>query len=368
MSDEPTSATTTAKPEVMTQRRARHALPTGALDIAIDPDGQHVYTACMDGVYRVDAVDGQPQRLTQHASYVSGVVLDPARPALISAGYDGQLIWYDLRRGVVYRRVQAHSFWSWKLAISPDGRFLASASGQYLAGGEKYEPAAEREPSVKVFDVASGDLLHAFSHVPPVQSVAISPDSHYLAAGNLMGEIRVWDVAARQQVAQWTTGAFTSWGIIKSHCYIGGIHALHFGRDGQYLYAAGMGPMRDPMAGNGRQLWQQFAWQESPARTVDETHAGDGGEGLMETLSFHPQQPLFLMGGRLRGGQWNAAIFSSQDGARVHHLNTGFRLTSSAFDASGNLLYLAGMDKQSPPKNGEYPPFGLLEIHELGGS
>ncbi len=351
--------------QVACQKRRRHSLPTGVLDIALDADGEHAYAACLDGVYRLHRESGEARRLFQHDSYASGVVCDPARPVVISAGYDGQLIWYDVRRDTVFRRVQAHHFWSWDFAMSPDGRCVASGSGQYLAGSEKYDPAAEREPSVKVFDVTTGDLLHAFSHLPPVQAVAISPDSRYVAAGNLMGEIRVWDLDSGEQLAKWTTDAFTSWGIIKSHCYIGGIYAVQFSADGEHLFAAGMGPMRDPMAGNGRQLWQQFEWRASPVQQVDETHAGESGEGLMEALAFHPREPLFLMGGRLRGGEWNAAIFSATQGSRLQHLNTGYRLTSAQFDPTGRQLCLGGTDKQQPPKEGSYPDFGIVEIHDL---
>ena len=37
--------------------------------------------------------------------------------------------------------MKAHDFWSWQLALSPDGSRVASVTGQYLAGGWKYEPA-----------------------------------------------------------------------------------------------------------------------------------------------------------------------------------------------------------------------------------
>ena len=44
-----------------------------------------------------------------------------------------------------------------------------------------------------------------------------------------MGEIRVWDLNDGRQLAGWTTDAFTSWGIIKTHCYVGGIFAITLG-------------------------------------------------------------------------------------------------------------------------------------------
>ena len=71
-----------------------------------------------------------------------------------------------------------------------------------------------------------------------------------------MGEVRVYELDSKKLIAQWTTPDFTSWGIIKSHCYIGGIYDMQFSPDDDHIYVAGMGYMRDPMAGNGKQLWQ----------------------------------------------------------------------------------------------------------------
>ncbi|MCA9149661.1 MAG: hypothetical protein KDA92_10195 [Planctomycetales bacterium] len=350
---------------VSLQSQQKYTLPTGVLDCEVSADGRMLYAACMDGVYQVPLDGGEPQRLYEHESYASGVHLDPHRDVLISAGYDGQLVWFDLSRRTIFRRVLAHRFWSWQSARSPDGRLLATVTGQYMVGGEKYEPAAETEPSVKVCDVATGEMLHAFSHVPSVQSVCFSPDSQHVAAGNLLGQIRIWNVKDGAKVADWKTDAFTSWGIIKSHCYIGGIFGLVFSPAGDTLLAAGMGPMTDPMAGNGRQLWQRFAWQENPPRLVDQTHDGESGEGLMEAIAHHPSRPLFLMGGRLRGGDWNAAAFSAEDGRRLQHVNTNYRITQARFTPDGGRVILAGFDKQKGPEKGEYPKFGMLEVFSV---
>ena len=66
-------------PRAIRRRRcARHRLPTGVLDIAIDADGTEVYAACMDGVYRLNVRSGEHRRLTGHRSYSSGVVCLPA--------------------------------------------------------------------------------------------------------------------------------------------------------------------------------------------------------------------------------------------------------------------------------------------------
>lgn len=348
------------------EQKSLISLPTGVLDIAHDSHSSRAYAACMDGVYEVDLETQRVTRLHEHQSYVSSVAVIPECDTLLSAGYDGQLVWYDLKRRTVYRRIHAHQFWSWDMCVSLDGRLVASVTGQYLAGAQDYSPLPEREPSVRIYDVRTGNPLHALPHVPSVQAVAFTPDSRYVAAGNLMGEVRIWDTKDGQQVAQWTTDDLTSWGIIKSHCYLGGIFAMEFSADGEHLLVAGMGPMKDPMAGNGRQLWQKFAWRETPAQRVDQTHEGESGEGLMETLAVHQRTGHFLMGGRLRGGDWNAALFDGKDGRRLQHLNTGYRITSSQFTASGDRLLIAGADRQPAPKDGQYAAFGKLEIYPVG--
>lgn len=351
------------KPEL--KRLQRHMLPTAVLGLDSRPDGKLLYAACMDGVYELNGESGEHRQLYKHESYASGALLLPKANTLVTGGYDGVLTWWDLAAGKQIRTVKAHNFWSWQIARSPDEKYIASVTGQYLSGGPRYEPAPETEPSVKVFDAATGRLVHALPHVPSVQSVAFSPDGNFVAAGNLMGEIRVWDVRSGRQAAQWKTDDFTSWGIIKSHCYLGGIFALTFSPDGEHLLAAGMGPMVDPMAGNGRQLWQRFAWKENPPRKLDETRKGESGEGLMETLAFHPSAPLFAMSGRLRGGEWNTALFAAADGAQLRGFKTDTRVTRALWTADGRQLILGGTQRQPNFKDGKLPAFGHVDFYEL---
>src|SRR3954467_11514549 len=190
-----------------------HKLATGVLGLAIAPDGVRAFVACADGaIYAVDMETGKAEAFEEkHASYASGCVLLPDGKTVISAGYDGQLLWHAVQTRKCARKVKAHDFWSWQLALSPDGKSVASSTGQYLPGGWKYEPAVEVEASVKLFDTASGELVASFPHVPPALSCAFSPDGKQLAAANMMGEVRVWNLKTMEAkpVSQWTTPDFT---------------------------------------------------------------------------------------------------------------------------------------------------------------
>jgi len=346
------------------ERLKEISLPAAVLALDATPDGRTLFAACQDGgVFTVDAESGRSERLGRHESYASGVALLPGGATLISAGYDGVLQWHDLAARKTVRSRKTHDFWSWGLDVSADGSLVASVTGRYEAGGYKYEPAPEREPSVKVLDARTGELVREFAHVPPVQAVAFSPDGRHVAAGNLMGEVRVWEVATGRQAARWENADLTSWGIIKSHHYLGGIFAMTFAPGGEELYVCGMGPMRDPMAGNGAQRWQRWAWREG--RKVAETQEGEAGQGLMEALAFHPAGQWFVMAGRLVQGQWNLAAFDAATGGRRLSLDAKHRITDAVFAADGSRLFLAKAKAQDKRKNGKWPDYGQVEVYRV---
>lgn len=341
-------------------------LPSPVLALDVEPDGRTLYAACQDGtVLQIPGESGDPVLLTRHSSYASGVVRIPGSPCVVSAGYDGRLRWTDLSTRSLIREVRAHEFWSWDLALSKDGRWIASVTGRYEAGGYRYEPAPGREPGVRVFDVANGELHRSWDHVPPVQAVAISPDGRFVAAGNLMGEVRVWDREANTPVSTWRDDGLTSWGVIKSHHFLGGIFSMMFSPDGKDLYVCGMGPMVDPMAGNGVQRWQRFDWKTG--KRLDQTHEGESGQGLMEALAFHPDGARFAMAGRLFQGTWNLALFDAATGRNLHALDAKHRITGLRFSADGSRLFLSKARGQEKPKDGRWKESGLVEIHAVRG-
>jgi WD40 repeat protein len=335
-------------PAFQLEKVKEHKLATGVLGLDLSPDAKRAFACCIDGSVQAVALDsGEQQRLGEHESYASSVARIAGTPLVVSGGYDGALLWFDTSERKLVRKVAAHRFWSWQ-----------------VAGGYKYEPQAEREPSVRVYEAVSGKLAQSFAHVPPVQAVAFSADGQFLAAGNLMGEVRVWEVASGKQVAQFTTPSFTGWGIIKGHYYTGGIYAMQFAANDAELYVAGMGSTTDPAAGNGKQLWQRFDWRAG--RKLSETSDGDAGKGLMETLAFHPSGKYFVMAGRLENGKWTMAFFDVATGALLHSLDTKSRVTKALFTADGRQLVVGEALGQGKPKDGKVPDFGRMTIFRVG--
>ena len=71
-------------------------LPTHCLSLARG-EGDEFFASCFDG--GIYAVPGsrwkKAEKLAQHENYASGVNWSPNAKRLISAGYDGNLLWID---------------------------------------------------------------------------------------------------------------------------------------------------------------------------------------------------------------------------------------------------------------------------------
>ena len=143
--------------------------PTAVLDMDASPDDATLFAACLDGsVLKIDVESGRIEPVGKHDSYASAVALMPDGRTLVSAGYDGVIQWHDLAGHSPARKQKVHAFWCWDMDIAPDGSALASVTGQYLAGGPRYEPAPETEPGIKILDAATGEVRHALNLPPQI--------------------------------------------------------------------------------------------------------------------------------------------------------------------------------------------------------
>jgi hypothetical protein len=107
----------------------------------------------------------------------------------------------------------------WDLTFAPDSSMLAAL---------EHEPGLHQEARIRVWDTATGKLLHCFEHGRRVYSrrVVFAPDSKSLAVVDA-GEVTQWDLQQGVAVARY---AHPSWSINPDHH-----REILFAPDGRWL-------------------------------------------------------------------------------------------------------------------------------------
>jgi hypothetical protein len=126
-------------------------------------------------------VTGEPiHTLEGHTDFVTHVAISPDGKLLASSSYDQTVKIWDLASGEPLRTLKGHSFFVEKLAFSPDGERLASVG---------------RDGCVKIWDPTTDEeaLLTLRFRTEENPGVAFSPDGTQLVLATGEGTIKVFD-------------------------------------------------------------------------------------------------------------------------------------------------------------------------------
>jgi WD40 repeat protein len=172
---------------------------TGYTSVVVAPDGQTVATGNCDAtVYLWDANTGAQLRSIPGFPGLVGPGGGPCVTHLdISAdgttllgGTNTTVRLHEISTGDILQVFTPHRNGVFAARFSPDG-------SQVLTAGGDRDPLGCQEEcgSVKLWDAASGGLVATFTHDPHVSAAALSPDGRYLATASGYGsEAWLWDV------------------------------------------------------------------------------------------------------------------------------------------------------------------------------
>ena len=124
--------------------------------------------------------------LTGHSDSVQSVVYSPDGRYLASGSGDKTIKIWEVATGKQLRTLTGHSDTVSSVVYSPDVRYLASGSN---------------DKTIKIWEVATGKQLRTLTgHYGEVYSVVYSPDGRYLASGSWDKNIKIWEVATGKQL------------------------------------------------------------------------------------------------------------------------------------------------------------------------
>jgi cytochrome c len=146
------------------------------MSIAVAPDSDQIATASFDNA--VGLWSGlEPKWYDDHRAAVN-VVTFAGNGQLVSGGDDFRVLLWDIAAGTA-RELTRHQGKVAGLAVSPDGRLVASASW---------------DGSIGLTDLATGDSRRLTGHEAGVNTVAFGADG-VLYSGSSNGSLRAWDIA-----------------------------------------------------------------------------------------------------------------------------------------------------------------------------
>ncbi len=207
-----------------------------------------------------------------------------------SSAEDPTVQLWDVASGKVLRTFEGHAKAPHFLAFSPDGKLLATGSGDpFLRGSSR-----ERD-GLRLWDTATGKELAKLGHAEGVSGVCFSPDGRRLYCGSDMS-VRVWDVKAKKE-------------ILFGAGHRGWVGAIAYSPDGGTLASAG--------SDTTVYLW------DAQTRTVRRTL--QGCQAPIDSLAFRPDGAMLAAGTRngtvvvweLRTGKEVARLKACKEGWEV---------------------------------------------------
>jgi WD40 repeat protein len=131
-------------------------------------------------------------------------------------------------------------------------------------------------------------------HPTALYAVAISPDGRFVASGDRIGEVRIWESDSGKLAQAFQAPILYTYDPRQRKRSIGGIRSLAFSPDGARLAVGGMGQVEnvDGMAGKARvEIWD---WQRPQPLVALE---GEGHKGIVNHVQFVGNDWLLGAGG-----------------------------------------------------------------------
>lgn len=277
-----------------------------------DPTGRYVFAGSQDySVWRFEVANGtKTEFVLPEKSWVRGLAFDSTGKTLVTAGYDGRLVWWpvEAEKPEPIRVVDGHKGWARAVAVSPDDSLLASVGNDLL---------------VRLWNMGDGQLVREMpGHESHVYNAVFHPEGEHLATGDLMGNLIDWDVQTGKQLRTWKAESLIKYDKTFK-AWIGGFRGMTFSPDGKRIAASGITNVSNAFAGVGNPSVVVFDW-ETGKQEIEHLTKGKL-QGVAWGAALHPTG---LRIGTIGGNGGYLLFWNPGEAEEFHNL----KLKSSARD------------------------------------
>ncbi|RJP49532.1 MAG: TIR domain-containing protein [Anaerolineaceae bacterium] len=244
--------------------------------LTFSPDGKVLLSGGVDKTIIIwDVASSQPvtQPLTGPNGWVYSIAFHPSGNSFFSSGCheldergfcrDSEIIQWDLNRPyLISQTIQDDSSTNYTVAISPDGKILAS--GGYYG-------------DIILWDMVSRKYIgdHLKGHTGPVESVAFHPSGNVLASGSRDKSVMIWDVVTHKIIGEPLIG------------HTERVSSVAFSPDGKILASGG--------GDNSVIIWDVFEQKQLTRILLASPKAGLG-QGWARSVVFSPDGKTLAIG------------------------------------------------------------------------
>jgi WD40 repeat protein len=307
-----------------------------AFGIARVPKSTRFYVGASDfKVYEIDLVAAKPEpkELYAHGSYVTGVAV--SGKTLVSGSYDGKLVWWDTEKNKEIRGIEsAHSKWIRRVRVSPNGKLLASVADDMVCR------IWEAETGKKVHELRGHQEMTPNNFTSMLYAVAFSPDGKYLATGDKVGHVVVWDVTKGSQIATMEAPIMYTWDPVQRLHSIGGIRSLAFSPDSKLLAVGGTGKIGNIDHLEAKARVEIFEWQNQKKYAE---FADTKFQGLSNYLVFSQNSEWLMSAGG--AGEGFLMSFDVKGKKAAKGEKVGMHVHDVAINEEMDTFYCAGHNK-----------------------
>jgi WD40 repeat protein len=248
------------------------------------------------------AVDG-------HAGEVTAVAISPDGKFVASAGVDNKVKLWNVADGSLVATLSGHYDGINALAFSPNGQWLASAG---------------QDRNIKLWKVADGSLIRTLASTEFILSVGFSPDNQWLASGGgySTNALKLWRLSDGQNTSIYQDSA----GQVNAVSYSPDGHLLASGRANGSIYLENLLDYQQNdfiYTGSGDVSSLAFSFDSQMLVSASQTGQNiklwrtsngtlirtlTGPSGFVHSVALHPKGETIISGGEVYGSNGHGTI------------------------------------------------------------